>query len=421
MTPLSGAFRHRVAVLAIPALLSTLEAAPGDYELITETVEAIVSKGLDGGSEKSVLGRVLDVTARELREDDVELAALLRPHAGEVSIAEFTRAIRALSRQSRRPERFWIERTMRTYLRSIDPHSDFFPPGEFRLFKEGKQREFAGVGMELERESDGGFVCMPFPGMAAEREGVKWGVNLLEVNGRPVRDRSLISVASDIRGAVGSPVRLTVTRKGLFKRKEVIEIVRERIEAPVVLLRQSIAGSVIQILTFNKDTAPSVAKLLRTHKAGRTLTLDLRGCPGGSLQAAVATAELFLPPGKRIVSLRGSSGTSHVNSVLKATDAASPLVILQDSRSASSAEVLIAALTENGRALSVGGTTRGKGSVQEVVPLREGYGMMITTSRMLDPKGNAWHLRGLSPVKRLSQLELKSKNTEQHTKRVRRP
>ena len=398
MIRLPGAFLCGIAFLAIPAVLATLDAAPGDYELITETVGAIVSKGLDGGSEKSVLGRALDVAARELREEDVELAALLRPHAGEVTKAEYTRDIRALARQSGRPERFWIERTMRAYLRSLDPHSDFFPPGEFRLFKEGKQREFAGVGMELEREIDGGFVCMPFPGMAAEREGVKWGVNLLEVNGRPVRDRSLISVASDIRGAVGSPVRLTVTRKGLLRRKEVVEVVRERIEAPVVLLRQSIAGSVIQILTFNGDTARSVAKLLRTHKAGRTLTLDLRGCPGGSLQAAVATADLFLPPGKRIVSLRGSSGTSHVNSTQKPIDAASPLVILQDSRSASSAEVLIAALTENGRAVSVGGTTRGKGSVQDVIPLREGYGMMITTSRMLDPKGKAWHLRGLPPV-----------------------
>ena len=398
MIRLPGAFLCGIAFLAIPAVLATLDAAPGDYELITETVGAIVSKGLDGGSEKSVLGRALDVAARELREEDVELAALLRPHAGEVTKAEYTRDIRALARQSGRPERFWIERTMRAYLRSLDPHSDFFPPGEFRLFKEGKQREFAGVGMELEREIDGGFVCMPFPGMAAEREGVKWGVNLLEVNGRPVRDRSLISVASDIRGAVGSPVRLTVTRKGILRRKEVVEVVRERIEAPVVLLRQSIAGSVIQILTFNGDTARSVAKLLRTHKAGRTLTLDLRGCPGGSLQAAVATADLFLPPGKRIVSLRGSSGTSHVNSTQKPIDAASPLVILQDSRSASSAEVLIAALTENGRAVSVGGTTRGKGSVQDVIPLREGYGMMITTSRMLDPKGKAWHLRGLPPV-----------------------
>lgn len=386
------------ATLALGTWLVPLQADPGDFEFIADTVATISSKSLDAPAEQSVYSAMLEATAWDLEQDELRFSPLLRTRSIDASMDTYVRTIQRLARDSREPERYWIERSLKSYLRSLDANSDFLTAKDVDLYRAERKREFAGVGMELERDKTRNYICIPFPGMAAARKGINWGDTLIAVNSRKIKGRPLIWVASMIRGQADTPVRLTVDRPGFFQRSKTLVLNREPIKAPAILSDEGLGGEIIRILTFNGQTLSEIRRILENRTAGRTLTLDVRGCPGGSLQAAVAIADLFLAKEKRIVSLQRASDVSHLTAVEDPLDSESPLVIRQDEKSASAAEVLIAALCINGRARSVGTTTRGKGTLQEIIPVGDGCSIILTTARLLDPMGQAWEGRGLPPA-----------------------
>ena len=291
-------------------------------------------------------------------------------------------------------------------LLDLDPHSTYFEKSDAEAFDEATSGAYDGIGVEVQQQADGTMkVVAPIDGTPAARAGLKSGDIIVKVDGKPLRagddDASL-------RGKAGTKVTLTLVRNGVAKPFDV-SMQRERITITSVRGRMLEPGyAYIRVAAFQADTAADFEKVLARLQAesgngapGRHLkgmVLDLRSNPGGLLVSAVQIADDLLDSGK-IVSTRGRIAVSDTQFSATPGDLlqGAPLVVLVDAGSASAAEVLAGAMTDNHRARIVGSRTFGKGSVQTLLPLDNGDSVKLTTARYYTPSGKSIQARGITP------------------------
>ena len=304
-------------------------------------------------------------------------------------------------------------------LADLDPHSAYLPAPEYRQLDESADGRYIGIGVSVGVEENRIVILNVLVPSPADSAGLNPRDVITSIDGVPVKGRNLQEAIDDLQGRSGTALTLSVlTPKGDTKK---IEIVREYVTVPTVSLRlldQQFGYFRIQM--FNRNSAPHLEQALASIKADgielRGLVIDLRDNPGGIMQQAVTMADGFLDEGL-IVSTRGR------NAVMQVEYSATvgqwlpdvPVIVLVDRGTASASEVVAGALQDHGRAVIVGERTFGKGSVQSVLPLRNGDGIKMTTARYYTPAGHSIQAEGIEP-----DIAVVTVDIEQHPdKRVR--
>jgi carboxyl-terminal processing protease len=283
-----------------------------------------------------------------------------------------------------------------------DPYTVFMPPSDAKVFNDDISGSFGGVGMTVD-DTAAGILATPLKGSPAEASGVKSGDILIAVGATSTVTMSADEAVKLIRGPVGTTVTLTFSRAG-EPAPVVIKVVRATINIPVINAYARGDGVfVIELYSFSQNSADLFRDALRQFMAsGDTkLILDLRGDPGGYLDAAVDMASYFLPVGDIVVTedFKGKSENIVHRSLGYDVFANKKLsmAILVDQNSASAAEILSGALEQHGVATLVGTRTFGKGSVQQLVDLGGGAELKVTVARWLTPNGTSISDGGLHP------------------------
>ena len=290
---------------------------------------------------------------------------------------------------------------------SLDPHSAFLDADEYRAMRVSTSGHYSGVGLEVAEREGRVVVVAPVAGSPAERAGVRAGDLVLAIDDEAVVPGVLDEAIERMRGRAGSTVRLAIGRDG---EPEPLQFELERSDVEVGTVRAARlpggAHGYLRITHFNDATPRDLRSQLSGLQATgplQGLVLDLRGNPGGVLESAVGVADDFLEAGL-IVRAEGRAAGARFE--LSATEGdllrEAPLVVLVDHGSASGAEIVAGALRDHGRATLMGERTFGKGSVQTVIPLRDGQALKLTTSRYFTPSGVSIHDRGLEPDVRLA-------------------
>lgn len=281
-----------------------------------------------------------------------------------------------------------------------DPYTVFFPPQESKMFKEDIQGNFSGVGMEIGVRKGFLTVIAPLKGTPAYRSGIKTGDKIIKIDDTLSADMMSDEAARLIRGDKGTAVKLTIIREGEDEPIE-ITIIRDTIQIPALDTEIKEGGVfVIKIYSFSGTSSNEFRKALREfiNSGSGKLILDLRGNPGGYLDAAVDIASWFLPLGKTVAREKFGNGEEFLyNSKGYDIFKNLPMVILINGGSASASEILAGALSEHGIAALVGEKTFGKGSVQELVQITPETSLKITIARWLTPKGKSISKEGLEP------------------------
>lgn len=282
-----------------------------------------------------------------------------------------------------------------------DPYTVFFPPAESKMFESDIAGNFEGVGMEVALKDSILTVVAPLKGSPAEKAGVKPGDKVLKINATSTIDMSVDKAVSIIRGKKGTVVTLTVIREGT-KQAFDIKIVRDVIDVPTLEIDVRDDGIfVIKLYSFSAKSSSLFRDALRKfyNSGNKKLLIDLRGNPGGYLDAAVDMASWFLPAGKVIVS--EDFGKNAPPTIYRSRGynvfPNSHIVILINGGSASASEILAGALQEHGIATLVGTKSFGKGSVQELMQITPETSLKVTVARWLTPHGLSISEGGLKP------------------------
>ncbi|HJN62806.1 MAG TPA: S41 family peptidase [Candidatus Paceibacterota bacterium] len=283
-----------------------------------------------------------------------------------------------------------------------DPYTNFLPPQEAELFAENISGNFGGVGMEIGIRDSILIVIAPLKDTPAERAGIQAGDIILAVDGESTANMSVDESVSVIRGEIGTSVKLTLIREGREGTFD-IDVVRDIIKIPTMESELRPDGVfVIRLFNFSAISPNEFRIALRNFINGGSnkLILDLRGNPGGFLEASIDIASWFLPVGKIIVTedyknngedlIHRSKGYDIFNENLK-------FVILVDRGSASASEILAGALKEHDVATIVGSKSFGKGSVQELADVTNGASLKVTVAKWLTPNGNSISDGGVKP------------------------
>ncbi|MCI5108868.1 MAG: S41 family peptidase [Candidatus Pacebacteria bacterium] len=284
-----------------------------------------------------------------------------------------------------------------------DPYTVFFPPKESEAFADDVNGNFEGVGMEVGIDEEVLTVVAPLKGTPADRAGIEAGDRIVEIDGKTTSNLNVEEAVLMIRGERGTKVKLTIRREGVEDPFEV-SITRDVITIPAIETEITPERVfVIRLYNFSASSALEFRDALREFIKARTdkLVIDLRGNPGGYLQASIDMASWFLPEGTPIVIeefggdtpdvVHRSKGYNIFNEKLK-------LAILVNKGSASASEILAGALSESRGAILVGTNTFGKGSVQELVPLDNETSLKVTIARWFTPNGKSISEGGLSPT-----------------------
>ncbi len=284
-----------------------------------------------------------------------------------------------------------------------DPYTVFLPPQEAQVFQEDINGEFSGVGMELGTKEGQLVVVAPLKNSPAERAGVRSGDAIIGINGKPTDGMAVDDAVKLIRGPKGTPVDLVFMREGV-ERPIGITIVRDTIVIPIIqnYLRED-GIYVIELYSFSANSTELFRSALRAFmESGSTkLIFDLRGNPGGYLEAAVQMASFFLPLGDAVVSedFKGKQDNivhrSIGYNVFQGREL--DMAILTDQGTASASEILAGALQQHSVASLVGTKTFGKGSVQELLEIGGGAELKVTIARWLTPNGTSISDGGLTP------------------------
>lgn len=290
-----------------------------------------------------------------------------------------------------------VEKSLDGYCRSLDAYSEYADEATARRVDEAHNPDYVGIGTTFRRTRDG-FLCAPFPGGAADRAGLSHDDELIEIDDAPVRAMTMLEISSHLSGKVGQPVRLKVKHKD--GEIEALTVTREAVSSTPLAYQE--AGGLVRISfrRINERAFEDLRILLRSLGPGRSLVLDLRGCPGGEFSAAVRIAELFLPEKTLIAKLETNAGRELETSRNRTPYRPRLLRLLQDEATGSAAELIIVALTSHPgvlKAESRGEKTFGKGVTTRPIKLERGGILTITDSRMYGPHDEFWDNEGLPP------------------------
>ncbi|RJQ35093.1 S41 family peptidase [Candidatus Parcubacteria bacterium] len=283
-----------------------------------------------------------------------------------------------------------------------DPYTYFLPPVENEQFVEDLSGQFQGVGMEIAVRDQILTVVAPLKGSPAEAAGIQSGDHVLKIDGEDTRGLDITTAVGKIRGEKGTVVTLTILRDGWSEPQD-IKVTRDVISVPAISTTLRSDGVfVIELASFTANAPQLFREALRefVESGSSRLVLDLRGNPGGYLEAAVDMASWFLPSGRVVVTedYAGHAGsTEHRSRGYDVFNENLKMAILVNRGSASASEILAGALRHYGIAKLVGERTFGKGSVQELVDITSGSALKITVARWLDPSGVQIPLDGIVP------------------------
>lgn len=282
-----------------------------------------------------------------------------------------------------------------------DPYTVFFPPVEAKAFDEQISGAFEGVGMEVDVKDGILTVIAPLKDTPAYKAGIKAGDKIIAIDAKTTQGIGTAEAIKRIKGPKGTKVTFSIIRGGNTESIE-ISVVRDVIVVPAMKTETVGDVFVIHMYSFSAQSADEFRKALREFvESGKyKLVLDLRGNPGGYLEAAVDMASWFLPSGKLIVAEQSknltfsqeyrSRGYNIFNDKLK-------FAILIDGGSASASEILAGALSEQGKAILVGKKSYGKGSVQELVEITPETSLKVTIAKWLTPNGHSISKAGIEP------------------------
>lgn len=282
-----------------------------------------------------------------------------------------------------------------------DPYTVFFPPTESKQFADEISGSFEGVGMEVDVKDGQLTVVAPLKNTPAYKAGIKSGDKILFIGDKPTEYLKTEEAISLIKGKKGTEVVFTIKRDGV-KDNLKIAVIRDVINIPVIDTEIKSGVFIIRLYSFSATSPELFRNALRKfiESGSNKLILDLRGNPGGYLEAAVDMASWFLPSGKVIVREESrdlslnqefrSRGYDIFNSNLK-------MAILIDAGSASASEILAGALREHGKAKLIGTKSYGKGSVQELLKVTDDTSVKITIAKWLTPNGHSLSEGGLQP------------------------
>jgi carboxyl-terminal processing protease len=296
---------------------------------------------------------------------------------------------------------------LRGMLAELDPHSQFMEPRDFRGMQEDTRSEFGGLGVVVTMDDGALTVVSPMedsPGFAA---GLKPGDRILRINGISTEKLTLMQAVDKLRGEAGEKVTLTIQRPATKEIKD-YELTRVIIKVKSVKDAQILSSpdpqdlkvGYVRITQFNEPTADELTKALdKLEKEGmQALVLDLRYNPGGLLSSAVDVSGLFLPQQTKVVSTEGRlPGREYRTTTRGSKMRTYPLALLVNYASASGSEVVAGALKDLKRAIIVGETTFGKGSVQSVISLPDGSALRLTTAKYFTPGRQVIHQVGVTP------------------------
>ena len=295
-----------------------------------------------------------------------------------------------------------IEAALAGMMTALDPHSNYLPPSNYDELRERTEGQYSGVGLTI--SADGGMVKVisPMDDSPAARAGVQAGDVISSIDGQNAAGLTVSQVSEKLRGPVGASVKVTFLRDG----SDPLEVTLTR----EVIKVQSVTGRVegdfgyLRVSTFNENTGrelnEAIAKIKAEKPGVKGYVLDLRNNGGGLLNAAIDVSDAFLERGE-IVSQRGRKPEQIQRYSAKPGDITGglPLVVLVNYGSASASEIVAGALKDHQRATVVGLTSFGKGSVQTVIPLRQGQdgALSITTARYYTPSGASIQKIGIEP------------------------
>jgi len=284
------------------------------------------------------------------------------------------------------------EAAIQGMLWTLDPHSNYFNPEEYRRLMQDQESRFTGIGVSILRHRDGVYVQTPIENTPAAQAGLRFGDRIVEVDGRDARDWTTPEVSKAVRGPEGEPVTIKVERAGsqapLF-----FTIKRGFVPQPSIRNAYMIRPGVGYVgLTggFTQTTADELEEALEglSKQGMQQLVLDIRNNPGGLLDQAIRVASHFIPRGKTVVSVRSRDASNNYEYKNTLYDPVNyPLVVLTNGNSASASEIVAGAIQDHGRGLIVGETTFGKGLVQRVFNLPYGAGLTLTTAHYYTPYG----------------------------------
>jgi len=294
-------------------------------------------------------------------------------------------------------------------LQSLDPYSAYMSPKIYKEMKTETSGEFGGLGIEVTMEAGVIKVISPIDDTPASRVGVKAGDYIVRINGEQVQGKTLMEAVNLMRGPVGTPIEITIRRKGLKKAK-IFTIIREIIEIKSVIskLIDNEIGY-LRLRAFNENSSNQlkgeISKLEKNNKLVGYI-LDLRNNPGGLLSQAVRISDFFLEDGE-IVSTRGRKKRENRKFFAKKGDRikGKPLIVLINNGSASAAEIVAGALQDQKRAVLLGEATYGKGSVQSIIPLRNKGAIRLTISKYYLPSGKSISEVGVTPDIRVEEVD----------------
>ena len=340
-------------------------------------------------------------------------AAGVDEDSGYSQIAVFAKALQLLRQDyvdgNKTSYHDLIYAAMKGMLASLDPHSQFMDPADFKDMQDDTRSRFNGLGIEVSVKGGLLTVITPMEDTPAAKAGILSGDQILRINGTATDKLDLQDAVNLLRGNTGQKVTLTVLRPTT---KEIKDYTLERAEIKVQsvkgtkLLDPELSGpfkiGYVRLIQFNEPTAAELSKALdELQKQGmQALVLDLRNNPGGLLNVAVDVCAQFLPPNTKVVSTQGRVASQQHDYTTSSTVKERPrfpLAVLVNEGSASGSEIVAGALKDLNRAVLVGETTFGKGSVQNVVQLPDGSALRFTTAKYYTPSRQVIHGNGVAP------------------------
>jgi len=288
-------------------------------------------------------------------------------------------------------------------LQSLDPYSAYMSPELFQEMQTDTRGEFGGLGIEIGMESGLVKVIAPIDDTPAANAGIKAGDYIVKIGNEQVQGKSLMEAVKLMRGPVGTSIELTVRRKNVKKALK-FEITRKIIEVKSVnseILGKNKSLGYIRLKSFNENSDKQFLEIVKKFEKKSNIEgyiLDLRNNPGGLLTQAINITDFFLDDGE-IVSTKGRKSSETRKFFARKGDEirGKPIIVLINNGSASASEIFAGALKDHKRAIILGENSYGKGSVQSIIPLKNGGGIRLTISKYYLPSGDSISEVGVTP------------------------
>ena len=288
-------------------------------------------------------------------------------------------------------------------LQSLDPYSAYMSPELFKEMQTDTRGEFGGLGIEIGMESGVVKVIAPIDDTPAAKAGIKAGDYIVKIGNDQVQGKSLMEAVKLMRGPIGTSIELTIRRKNVKKSLK-FKITRKIIEIKSVnseILGKSKNLGYIRLKSFNENSDKQFLDIVKKFEKDSKIEgyiLDLRNNPGGLLTQAINITDFFLNDGE-IVSTKGRKASETRRFFAKKGDEikGKPIIVLINNGSASASEIFAGALKDHKRAIILGESSYGKGSVQSIIPLQNGGGIRLTISKYYLPSGDSISEVGVTP------------------------